>query len=87
MIPRSLPKTGNITDLISVLEQILLDIYYVLPQGKMQLDGYIESSEIADPNAPPANRARIYVRDNGAGKTQLVVRFPTGAVQVIATEP
>lgn len=43
--------------------------------------------EISDPAAPAANNAILYVRDNGAGKTQLVVRFPTGAVQVIATEP
>jgi hypothetical protein len=27
------------------------------------------------------------VRDNGAGKEQIVVRFATGAVQVLATEP
>lgn len=46
-----------------------------------------ESGEIADPAAPAANRGRLYFRDNGSGKTQLVVRFPTGAVQVIATEP
>jgi hypothetical protein len=41
----------------------------------------------SDPAAPPANTARFYSRDNGAGKTQLVVRFPTGAIQVLATEP
>ena len=49
--------------------------------------GYIEGIEIADPAAPAANRSRLYTKDNGSGKTQLVVRFPTGAVQVIATEP
>jgi hypothetical protein len=37
--------------------------------------------------AGATNTARLYCRDNGAGKTQLVVRFNTGAVQVIATEP
>lgn len=40
-----------------------------------------------DPAAPAANEALLYTRDNGAGKTQLVVRFNTGAIQVIATEP
>lgn len=50
-------------------------------------DSYSEYVEIADPAAPAANKARLYVKDNGAGKTQLVVRFPTGAVQVLATEP
>jgi pectate lyase-like protein len=48
---------------------------------------FLEALEIADPAAPAANRGRLYTKDNGAGKTQLVVRFPTGAVQVIATEP
>jgi hypothetical protein len=52
------------------------------PQGS-----YMEMKERADPVAPAADTARLYARDNGSGKTQLVVRFPTGAVQVIATEP
>lgn len=41
----------------------------------------------ADPAAPAANAGRMYFRDNGGGKTQLCVRFNTGAVQVLATEP
>jgi len=49
--------------------------------------GGLQLEEVSDYAAPSANTARIYVRDNGAGKTQLVVVFPTGAVQVIATEP
>jgi hypothetical protein len=40
-----------------------------------------------NPSNPPANEARLFARDNGTGKTQLCVRFPTGVVQVIATEP
>jgi Pectate lyase superfamily protein len=40
-----------------------------------------------DLGAGATNTARLYCRDNGAGKTQLCVRFNTGAVQVIATEP
>lgn len=51
------------------------------------LTGYHELAEITDPAAAPANRGRLYVRDNGSGKSQLVVRFPTGAIQVVATEP
>jgi hypothetical protein len=49
--------------------------------------GYWEGTEIADPAAPAADKGRLYFKDNGSAKTQLVVRFPTGAVQVIATEP
>ena len=44
-------------------------------------------SEVADPANTPANTAKLFVRDNGSGKTQLCVIFPTGAVQTIATEP
>jgi hypothetical protein len=54
---------------------------------KLSHNGYYEMVEISDPAAPAANTGRVYFRDNGAGKTQLCVRFPTGAVQVIATEP
>jgi hypothetical protein len=43
--------------------------------------------ERSDPTAPSTNNAILYAKDNGAGKTQIVVRFPTGAVQVLATEP
>jgi hypothetical protein len=53
----------------------------------LKTSSYIQGDEIADPAAPAANKGRLYFRDNGAGKTQLVALFPTGAVQVIATEP
>jgi len=49
--------------------------------------GAVQFIEIGDPAAPAVNNAVLYVKDNGAGKTQLAVRFNTGAVQVIATEP
>lgn len=41
----------------------------------------------SDLAAPAANRVRLFAKDNGSGKTQLVARFNSGAVQVIATEP
>lgn len=49
--------------------------------------GYHQMGEINDPAAPGVNAARLYVRDNGAGKSQLCVVFNTGAVQVLATQP
>lgn len=48
---------------------------------------HFEGEQSSDPTAPSANGARLFTKDNGAGKTQLCVRFATGAVQVIATEP
>lgn len=49
--------------------------------------GAVLFTEISDPAAPATNAARLYVRDNGAGKSQIVCRFASGSVQVIATEP
>ncbi len=42
--------------------------------------------EVTDQAAPAANQCRIYARDTG-GKTELVARFPTGAIQRLAIEP
>jgi len=50
-------------------------------------DNFVDMQEQSDPLAPGANTGRRYMRDNGAGKTEYVVRFPTGAIQVIATQP
>lgn len=51
-------------------------------------DGTIRLRELpADAPAPGANQATIYAKDNGASKTQTVVRFATGAVQTTNTEP
>ncbi len=41
----------------------------------------------SDPAAPAANTARFFARDSGFGKTELCVRFPSGDVQVISSEP
>lgn len=49
--------------------------------------GYMEISEMTAPAAPGSDKARLFVRDNGSAKSQLCVIFPTGAIQVIATEP
>lgn len=56
-------------------------------EGVIETNARLLLNELSDPAAPAANKAAVYVRDNGSGKTQLVVRFPTGAVQVVATEP
>ncbi len=58
-----------------------------LSAGIMTITGAFTFSEQTDPAAPAANGATLYARDNGAGKTELCVRFATGAVQVIATQP
>lgn len=47
----------------------------------------LQCSEIVSPSAPASQNGILFVKDNGAGKMQLTVIFPTGAEQVIATEP
>ena len=54
--------------------------------GKVFTKQFMEVAEVTNPAAPNANRARIFIRDNGSGKTQLCVRFPTGAIKVLATQ-
>jgi hypothetical protein len=56
-------------------------------EGSVLIDTFIELAEMAAPAAPAANKGRLFMQDNGSGKTQIAVRFPSGAVQVIATEP
>jgi hypothetical protein len=49
--------------------------------------GYTEMSEMTAPAAPAANGCRIYAVDNGAGKTQLMAIFSSGAAQQLAIQP
>lgn len=42
--------------------------------------------EISEPGNAGANQAYLFVKDNGSGKTQLCVRFSSGATIVLATE-
>jgi hypothetical protein len=55
--------------------------------GTLTVDGHLEVDEVAEPAAPAANKARLFAVDNGAGKTRLMVRFPTGASVELAIEP
>lgn len=62
--------------------EIVVDGRFILPNG-----GYFEMVERTAPSAPAANRGRLFVRDNGSGKSQLCIIFSSGAIQVIATQP
>ena len=68
-----------------------LDGQLIMPAltiGPENSGNFIQMTEMSsDAAAPAANTVKMYVRDNGAGKTQVVARFATGAVQVMATEP
>lgn len=60
---------------------------YSLSTSPSRLSGPLQISEMTAPSAPPANTAVLYVDDNGAGKTRLMVRFPTGAAAQLSIEP
>ena len=49
---------------------------------------YVTSLDMPETTAalPPAGQARLFVRDNGSGKTQVCVQFATGSPIVLATE-
>lgn len=53
---------------------------------KMFTDKPITLRGTATPSAAPANGVSLYV-DQSAGKNRLMARFPTGASQIVATEP
>jgi len=53
----------------------------------LAVGGYFAGTEQTAPAAPAANGYRIFAQDNGAGKTQLMVIFASGAAQQIAIEP
>ena len=63
--------------------------------GRVRVTKYEDLVETNDPGAPPGYppmssdgaTVRFFARDNGSGKSQLCVRFKSGTVQVIATEP
>jgi hypothetical protein len=86
-LPRELPAL--LAELDGRLREIGFRLNRALPKdGTESISEFVEFTERAsDPAAPAANGARLFAKDNGAGKTQLAVRFATGAVQIVATEP
>jgi len=44
-------------------------------------------TEMTAPDNTAANKAIVFARDNGSGKTQICARFGSGAVVVLGTEP
>lgn len=53
----------------------------------VDVEFYIDIAEQPRPAAPPADTARLFVRATTGGRSQLCVRFSSGAVQVLATQP
>lgn len=60
---------------------------HTLTTAGISVGGYIEGTEQTAPAAGAVNTGRMFFQDNGAGKTQLMVIFNTGAAQQIAIQP
>lgn len=55
--------------------------------GSLHLNNWLRLVEIGLEPTSDEGQATFFARDNGSGKTQICVKFETGAVQVLATEP
>lgn len=51
-----------------------------------RIEGGVILKEMADPPAPSAGYAVLYVRDAGGGKLELCIRYPS-AIEILNTEP
>jgi hypothetical protein len=54
--------------------------------GKVYSSKFHEMQEMTAPAAPVAFKARLFLKSDGLGHTQLRVRFHTGGVKVLATQ-
>lgn len=61
----------------------------ITPAGAAQVEvgNGVQFTEMTAPSAPAANKAILFAQDNGAGKTQLMAQFASGAAQQVAIEP
>ena len=48
---------------------------------------WILLAETTVPDVVAYNTAALYLSDNGAGKTQIVIRWSDGSTNVLATQP
>ena len=61
----------------------------ISPAGVSQVEvgNGVQFTEMTAPSAPAANKVILFAQDNGAGKTQLMALFPSGAAQQVSIEP
>ena len=79
--------TGNRVMTSGSLDSVSTSDVHRFHGNQSIVSGYLELNEITEPDAGAADTARLFLKDNGSGKTQLCVRFSSGATQVIATQP
>jgi len=79
--------TGNRVMTSGSLDSVSTSDVHRFHGNQSIVSGYLELNEMTEPAAGAADTARLFLKDNGSGKTQLCVRFSSGATQVIATQP
>ncbi len=62
------------------------NLFYVSLTGAVYTNACMAMNEMGTAPVATGNMAKLFAQDNGAGKTRLMVRFPTGATQQIAIE-
>ncbi len=78
-------NANQITDKRAIIAQAALAARNTFIEAQ-KFTNYLEFGEIVAPAAPSADLGRLFVRDNGAGKTELCIRMSTGAIIVLGTE-
>lgn len=63
-----------------------VDRFLLLEDALLLRKTLVLKAQDTTPAVPDADHALLYVRDNGAGKMQLVIRYPGGSEAVLHTE-
>mgnify|MGYP007112060975 CR=1 FL=1 len=79
--------TGNRVMTSGSLDSVSTSDVHRFHGSQSIVSGYLELNEISEPDAGAADTARLFLQDNGSGKTQLCVRFSSGATQVLSLIP
>jgi hypothetical protein len=78
--------TTNSSEAVRITSDQKVGVNTTLPQTELHINGAMAFDEITPPSTPAANDAYIYAKDNGSGKTQVVIKLPDGLETVLATE-
>jgi hypothetical protein len=84
----SVAASGSTSSVNVASDSIVLDPgLHVVVNGGLAVSKYLRLAEMTAPGAPETNALYLFARVNASGKTEICVRFATGAIQVLATEP
>jgi len=75
-------------DEVAIAPDHWLNAPYLKCSYMLDITGGFQLTENPPPGRPGGNMANLWLQDNGAGKSQLMIQFGTsGAIVLIATEP